>query len=274
VILVSEGSERGFQLVRSTRNEDGGERFTSLLVGRSADDRFLDVDVAESGRNAAGLTAIVGFESAWAWLAHHTQEPWVRTWQAEQPCHSRETVNAFYTRYLGARAALLAAVNGWLPQPGYFAPPERLTDEEFTRRLAELTGASVHQFLTAACAFSLLNCRNVVLRPHTPSLALQKARARRGQLPLVSYSEILVRAFAAKGERRAGLHGDSLHAVHWVRGHCKRYTEERPLFGNAKNVGAFWWQPHLVGKDKSHRVESTYRLSIPTSNLPLTEVAV
>ncbi len=263
VILVSEHAERGFQIVRSVQGEDGTERFTSLLVGRSVDERVLDVDIATSARSVTGLTAIEGFASAWAWLSHHSSKDWVSTWQAPQPCPTRADVNALYAQYLGVRAALLTTVNGRLPCPSYFASPDQLSDEEITERLEEWAGASIHFSFTAACAFSLLNCRNVVLVPRTHSAELQRARIRRGQLPLVASSEILVRAFASKGTRHVGLHGDELQAVHWVRGHVKEYTAEKPLFGNPKNVGAFWWQPHLAGQDTRRRIDSTYRIGIP-----------
>ena len=40
------------------------------------------------------------------------------------------------------------------------------------------------------------------------------------------------------------------------RGHFKRYTEDKPLFG--RYTGLYWWQPHIRGADRSGAVIKDY----------------
>lgn len=98
--------------------------------------------------------------------------------------------------------------------------------------------------LVFAMTMALLCCKNVSEERRDPPRQLQRARERRGQLPLVSWHVLNVRQ-AARG-RSVGA-GEPL-ALHWVRGHFKRYTPDRPLFGDV--VGTFWWSPHLAGRSE------------------------
>lgn len=109
---------------------------------------------------------------------------------------------------------------------------------------------------TMVTAFSLLNCKNVVTSEVVPPHA--RAAARRGDPPLYRYRTVHVRPFRS---RRTGSSSGGCDpvAVHWVRGHFKEYTTERPLLG--RHVGLFWWQPHLAGRaerfsDKEYRVHA------------------
>jgi hypothetical protein len=94
-----------------------------------------------------------------------------------------------------------------------------------------------HQVGAIAACFALLNCRNVVRKTTIPDEKLQRSRRKSNKIPLYSFSTLAVTGFGKK----AGL----ARAIHWVRGHFKEYTPERPLFG--KISGLFWWEPHLVG---------------------------
>jgi hypothetical protein len=94
-----------------------------------------------------------------------------------------------------------------------------------------------HQVGALAACFALLNCRNVVRKTVSPDAKLQRARKKSNKLPLYSFSTLAVAGFGVKGAVP--------RAIHWVRGHFKEYTPERPLFG--KIAGLFWWEPHLVG---------------------------
>lgn len=59
--------------------------------------------------------------------------------------------------------------------------------------------------------------------------------------------------------------GSGSTAIHWVRGHFKQYTAERPLFG--RFTGLYWWQPHLAGKAKDRVVVKDYRIEVdPEAN--------
>lgn len=105
---------------------------------------------------------------------------------------------------------------------------------------------------------SLLNCRNVVQEEVAPPAAVQRARARRGKPPLYQYHILKVRPFAPKKLRSATrpMIGPPV-AIHTVRGHFKRYTPDRPLFGRL--TGVWWWQPQLAGRAK-RLVEKDYEI--------------
>ena len=46
--------------------------------------------------------------------------------------------------------------------------------------------------------------------------------------------------------------------LHLCRGHIKRYTPEKPLFG--KIVGQFFWHPHMRGKIENGENHNDYIL--------------
>lgn len=98
-----------------------------------------------------------------------------------------------------------------------------------------------HQVGAIAALFALLNCRNVVSSRVVPDAKLQRARQKAGKHPLYAYATLKMRSATSSNG------SDKLRPIHWVRGHFKEYTPERPLFG--KISGLFWWEPHLVGAD-------------------------
>ena len=95
-----------------------------------------------------------------------------------------------------------------------------------------------HQVGAMAAMFALMNCKNVVRVTVCPDVKLQRSRKKAGKIPLYNFSALQVKPMGGNG---AG----SSRAIHWVRGHFKEYTPERPLFG--KIAGLFWWEPHLAG---------------------------
>jgi hypothetical protein len=100
--------------------------------------------------------------------------------------------------------------------------------------------------LVVATTCSLLSCRNVATEVVRPAEKLQRARARRGELPLVSFHVLKVTRPGQSKSKTGGDVGGQPLALHWVRGHFKRYGEENKLFG--KLTGLYWWSPHLAGK--------------------------
>jgi hypothetical protein len=118
-------------------------------------------------------------------------------------------------------------------------------------------GNSLAAFSTT-CA--LMCCKNIVQAKETPHSDLQKARRKRGRLPLVSYHVLKVRSISARNTSPRASRGNAGEplAVHWVRGHFKHYTESAPLLGRA--VGTFWWSPHLAGRDASRVVHKDYEV--------------
>ena len=100
-----------------------------------------------------------------------------------------------------------------------------------------------HQVGSLAALFALMNCKNVVREAQVPDKKLQRARQRSGKHPLYAFSILKARPLGRAGAKSALDRGN--RAIHWVRGHFKEYTPERPLFG--KLAGLFWWEPHIAG---------------------------
>lgn len=92
-----------------------------------------------------------------------------------------------------------------------------------------------------------MSCRNVTRREIKPDAALQRARTRRGRLPLFSYW--VLELHEKDGAGRADLGGT--HAsprVHLRRGHSREYAP-----------GKFTWvQPTMVGNKKLGMVHKDY----------------
>lgn len=129
--------------------------------------------------------------------------------------------------------------------PGMEQPPSAASWEGPNRAVA----------LSALTLFSLLNAKNVVAERVSP--ALSRAARRRGEAPPISYHVLRVRPLAAIRSESGAPTGAQL-PIHWVRGHFKIFTAERPLFGRFS--GRFWWQPSLHGRDKARRVDKTYQI--------------
>lgn len=112
----------------------------------------------------------------------------------------------------------------------------------------------VHVF---AVTMALLNTKNIQTEVQRPPRQLQRARERRGELPLVSWHVLKVQREGDRTRRGQRGTGEPL-ALHWFRGHFKRY-DTHPLFGSLK--GVFWWSPHLAGRAdrvalKDYKLES------------------
>lgn len=95
-----------------------------------------------------------------------------------------------------------------------------------------------HQVGAMAALFALMNCRNIVRAAVNPDEKLQRSRRKSGKIPLYHFSTLKMKPMGKSA-------GEAARAIHWVRGHFKEYTPDRPLFG--KIAGLFWWEPHLAG---------------------------
>lgn len=145
---------------------------------------------------------------------------------------------------------------------GFRVPGRRrgvLTNDpnEFPEHRRTLTGL----FAGVLFAMGLLGCRNVHQEPVDPPPALSKKRVRRGGLPLVRYHRLRVRVPGQKAYYDPELHRARTPAntpvgLHYVRGHFKTFSPERPLFGHA--TGTFYWPPLLRGKASAGVVGKTY----------------
>ena len=111
---------------------------------------------------------------------------------------------------------------------------------------------------------SLLNCNNIVEQQIAPP-PLNRAARRRGETaPPYRYHILKVRPFGSRKERDLITDNGQLMPLHWVKGHFKSYTPERPLLGRFS--GRFWFQPHLAGRDTERIVAKSYQVTTSESN--------
>ena len=91
-----------------------------------------------------------------------------------------------------------------------------------------------------------INCTNVVRREHTPAVALQKARQKKGKAPLFSFWTLELTGRGEDGQVLGGTHASP--RVHLVRGHPREYA-----------VGKWTWvQAHARGNPVSGMVHKDY----------------
>lgn len=106
---------------------------------------------------------------------------------------------------------------------------------------------------------SLLNCINIIHIKNNHPEKLQKARIKRGKLPLQSYYTLELKGVSKKYENMMKKNDPQwANRIHLCRGHFKRYTEDKPLFG--KYTGLWWWQPAVRGKNKKGVIFKDYEL--------------
>lgn len=103
----------------------------------------------------------------------------------------------------------------------------------------------------------LLNCKNIGVETIEPPKSMNRKRARRGELPLLSYNVLKIKKLGSEGNGKYGP-GDGLSRVHLCRGHFKYFTEDKPLFG--KYTGMYWWQPQVRGNRSKGIVKKRYEL--------------
>ena len=107
---------------------------------------------------------------------------------------------------------------------------------------------------------SLLNCVNIIRVLHKIEGKLQKSRIKRGKLPLHSYYTLQIKGHSIKYENTLSkIDSQWNNRIHLCRGHFKKYTVEKPLFG--KFTGLWWWEPAVRGRNKEGVVYKDYELT-------------
>lgn len=115
-------------------------------------------------------------------------------------------------------------------------------------------------FKSVAMFNALLGCKNIGTKDNPPPEKLNKARIRRGKLPIFTYKTLVLQPTSKrqKAEEAKGLWDNR---VHLCRGHFKEFTEDKPLFGRC--VGRYWWQPSVRGRNKDGIVLKDYEMKMP-----------
>lgn len=114
--------------------------------------------------------------------------------------------------------------------------------------------------LVAWTTLAMMNCENIDTVEAAPApAAFQKARAKRGRKPLVSYHTVRVdMTKTPRSISRTPLPGDSSTRLHEKRGHMKDYRKGKGLFG--KYRGLWYWGPQLAGSGDEGVVISDYEV--------------
>ena len=113
---------------------------------------------------------------------------------------------------------------------------------------------------------ALLNCKNVVVveRGGPPSSSIKRNRHHTW---LHRHFVLQVRPMKETTKIERDSQSDAANqelSYHFCRGHFKRYTTEKPLFG--KYTGDFWWQQHARGSIKAGIVTKDYNVNQPENN--------
>ena len=124
----------------------------------------------------------------------------------------------------------------------------------------ELNPLGRTQIGPALLCTSLCHCKNVVViqKAHDPRLL--RARESRGRIPTCEFYTLRIQPCERYQEDpRAGAGADLPLSI--VRGHFKRFTPDRPLFG--KWAGLFWWPMHTRGSIENGAVVKAFEPAVP-----------
>jgi hypothetical protein len=151
----------------------------------------------------------------------------------------------------------LTHLYGPRPHPLYVKWADSLHDVAIRQLAKEVSLDAAGIAHTVATAFSLLNAKNIVREPVHPPPQSRASRRRCDPAPhRYHVLRVAVPSISRTRGESSPESGASV-AIHWVRGHFKRYTPQRPLFG--RFTGMYWWQHHLAGR-APRVVEKDYRL--------------
>ncbi len=221
--------------------EEGQEQGAILVAASGIDDirKHLPCPIAEDTTHVMKVT-VVGFTPRFSCLVSYRFLAFCAT-------HFSSYDNLPLALELSSQAFL--EVNNF--EPSKAGAEIRLGEADWKDFLS-------HQVASMAALFALMNCGNIIREPTEPDKKLQRHRKKVGKLPLFRYHVLKIKPVQRAGASSGDGSGiGSSNAIHWVRGHFKEYTPEKPLFG--KTTGLFWWQPHLAG-NANRFVEKAYEL--------------
>lgn len=108
----------------------------------------------------------------------------------------------------------------------------------------------------------LIHAKNIFNQPHSPSAAMNRKRARRGDAVAEKYYTLVFSAPGAvvKKDQETGEYLHGVRPFHICRGHIQHVEESRPLFGRKGCFGDFWIPAHARGDRKNGVVMKDYRV--------------
>lgn len=131
------------------------------------------------------------------------------------------------------------------------------------------SGVEIVSLLSQAAfmGLSFMGCKNVSTEEHAPDAKLNRARAKAGLKPLLRYHTINIEPMKRVLRTEGDIEANGLKkALHICRGHFRRYTEEKPLFGHTS--GLVWTPSHVRGSAKEGVVVSDYKVNSPAAPKP------
>jgi hypothetical protein len=137
---------------------------------------------------------------------------------------------------------------------------EGLTREEASDELYQEFVAFLH---VGALTISFLNAKNTEVIEHEEGASFPRTRAQRKRgekpMPAVTYKTLVITGIKKALNRAREETGEKgSKALHFVRGHFRDYTPEKPLFG--KVVGSVFIPFHARGNKENGVVVKDYEL--------------
>jgi hypothetical protein len=114
--------------------------------------------------------------------------------------------------------------------------------------------------LPVLMTISFMHCKNVTIQSTEPSAKLQKARERRGKLPLFTFKTLEIKPMVKilKEEGESDTKGLK-HALHICRGHFKDFSQGLGL-GRGHAHGLYWWDSQVRGNREVGAVIKDYKV--------------
>lgn len=168
-------------------------------------------------------------------------------------------------RYLGCngwKCDLNGELTGILPVTDYLKEFTKMGSEAekviFILRTIEIPMTSL----------SFLHCKNVIIQSHDISDKLQRARIRRGKLPIFTFKTLEIKPMTKILREEGGSETHGLaRALHICRGHFKDYSQG-PGLGRGHAKGLYWWDSMVRGSREVGAVIKDYKVSPPSQNTP------
>lgn len=178
---------------------------------------------------------------------------WITIWNIiAEPITSREILSmGFYGMYLDEQGRCIKGLNSVIsPIP---------------EAVFKATGEVIDPFVDALpfmFALSLSHCKNVTSKDIVVAPAVAKKRAQKG-LPSLTYRILDIGPMRHSSRHAADRpsQSETRNALHFVRGHMKTFSADKPLFG--RHVGTYWWHLQARGSEAVGVAEKEYRVSGP-----------
>lgn len=177
---------------------------------------------------------------------------WVTVWNLIAEPITGDTFVAFglYGMYLDEKGKVIKGLNSVISG----------LSEEYMRQVTkdEPTFDLFSDMLPFMFALSLTHCKNVTTSQQPLPAPVARKRLERGQ-PAITFTILDIKPMRQVSQHSAVKgKSEATNALHFVRGHMKTFSAEKPLFG--KHTGTYWWHLRAAGDKESGEIQKTYRV--------------